>query len=161
MPPQRHDADSIRRKDLNRFPYYLINYSRSSLNIDTVFDLFQGECVEMEVVEKNHPQQGKCLLCLLHYRDKQHRETDYCKLNDESANMMELETKTDVNRQRHIIRTNPTAFRTNWGEVKQNGGSRWSKLNSATYYETAIRIAHELYPKDYIYRRSQIESHLS
>src|SRR5205814_9552581 len=27
--------------------------------------------------------------------------------------------------------------------------------------EAGIRMAHELYPKDYIYRRSQIESHLS
>lgn len=117
--------------------------------------------MEVEVVEENHPQQGKCLLCLLHYENKQRRERDYFKLNEESANVIELQTKTDVRHQRYTMKTNPTAFRTNWGEIKQNGSSIWSRLNSASDHETGVRMARELYPRDYIFRRPQIESHLS
>lgn len=161
MPPQRRNAKSIRGKNVNKNQYYLIKYSRSSLNIDTVFDRFREECKDVEIVEENHPQEGTRFLCLLHYADQQRRTTDYFKLNKDSANVTELKSKTDVKVQRHIIKTRPTAFRTNWSEIIRNEGSKWSELESATDYETGMQMARDLYPKDYILHHSRVQNLVS
>src|SRR5438876_465083 len=106
MPPQRRVAESIRGDDVNIIQYYLIKYSFSSLNIDTVFDRFRKECVGVEVVEENHPQDGRCLLCVLQYKDKRRRDTGYFSLNEESTDVIELKGKANIERQRHHIKSN-------------------------------------------------------